>query len=55
MVGKISGAYKNTVPNDPVMPNLPIMLSVMMRGSKFVPFAEINQSFFEIISLKAKA
>ena len=37
VVGKISGAYRNTVPNEPVMPNFPIMLRVMMSGCRLVP------------------
>ena len=36
MVGKISGAYRKTVPNEPVMPHLPIMFSVMISGSRSV-------------------
>ena len=32
VVGKISGVYRKTIPKEPVMPNFPIMLSVILSG-----------------------
>ncbi len=43
VVGNISGAYKNTVAKDPVIPNLPIMLRVIISGLRSTPDAEIHQ------------
>lgn len=44
VVGKISGAYRKTVPNDPVIPNLPIMLNVIISGRRLVPFDAVKES-----------
>ena len=33
VVGKISGVYKTTTANAPVIPNLPIMLNVILMGT----------------------
>ena len=43
-VGKISGAYRNTVPKEPVMPNLPIMLNVILSGDRSTPLP-VNKEF----------
>lgn len=39
VVGNISGAYKNTVPKEPVIPNFPIILNVIINGRRLVPLA----------------
>ena len=37
VVGKISGVYKKTIPKEPVMPNFPIILKVILSGINDVP------------------
>lgn len=52
VVGKISGAYKKTVPNEPVIPNLPIMLKPMINHQSFTPPAVIENIHFVFLQLK---
>jgi len=45
-VGKISGVYRKTIEKAPVMPNLPIVLSVVFNGRSETPSASTDQQQF---------